>query len=171
MASKLSNAVKAAVAVGASAGVILGLFLHDAEGTRLKAYQDGAKVWTICQGHTAGVKAGDVATPQQCADFFNTDVGIAFAAVDRLVTVPMSAPQRAGVTSFCGYSIGSGACARSTFLKKLNAGDRAGACNAIMDWTYITVDKRKFDCRTPGNKLCAGLVDRREGERELCLLD
>lgn len=167
----LSNKVKAAITAGASAAVILGLFLPDVEGTRLKAYQDGAKVWTICQGHTAGVKPGDVATPAQCSEFFHSDVGAAFAAVDRLVTAPMSEPQRAGITSFCGYSIGSGNCGRSTFLKKLNAGDRKGACAAIMDWTYITVDGRKFDCRTPGNKLCAGLVERRESERELCLLD
>lgn len=171
MASKLSKAVTAAVASGASAAAILALFLNEAEGLKLRAYQDGAKIWTICRGHTSGVKPGDLASREQCDAFFQSDVGEAFAATDRLVNVPMSEPQRAGVTSFCTYNIGPDACSKSTFLRKLNAGDRRGACNAILDWVYITVNGRKYDCRTPGNERCAGIPTRREAERELCLLD
>lgn len=37
------------------------------EGTRYTAYQDVTGTWTICDGHTRGVKAGDTATLQQCA--------------------------------------------------------------------------------------------------------
>ncbi|MCH5496505.1 glycoside hydrolase family protein, partial [Salmonella enterica subsp. diarizonae serovar 16:z10:e,n,x,z15] len=49
-----------------------------------------------------------------------------------------------------------GAFAKSTLLKKLNAGDQAGACNELKRWTYA------------GGKQWKGLVTRREIEREVC---
>lgn len=168
--SNLSKAVLALVAAGASATVILSQFLGEEEGTAYQSYLDGAKVWTICKGHTQGVKANQTATPEQCEKFFKTDVGVSFAAIDRLVKVPMSEPQRAGVTSFCTYNNSPTNCASSTFLRKLNAGDTLGACDEMRRWTFITVNGQKFDCRTPGNKLCGGIPPRREKERELCRL-
>ncbi|HCD1077247.1 TPA: glycoside hydrolase family protein, partial [Proteus mirabilis] len=46
--------------------------------------------------------------------------------------------------------------ARSTLLKKLNAGDGAGACEEIKRWVYA------------GGKVWRGLVSRREVESALC---
>ena len=168
--SILSKAVLALVASGATAAVILSQFLGEEEGTKYKAYLDGAKVWTICKGHTQGVRPGQTATPADCERFFLSDIGVSFNLIDRMVKVPMSEPQRAGVTSFCTYNNSPANCASSTFLKKPNAGDRPGACNEMRRWVFITVDGQKFDCRTPGNKLCRGIPPRRERERELCLL-
>lgn len=163
--TKLSKAVLALIVAGAGSGAILSQFLDEKEGERLQAYQDGAGVWTICKGHTEGVKPGDRATVKQCADFFASDVGKSFATIDRLVKVPLTEPQRAGITSFCAYNIGPGNCARSTFLKKLNAGDLLGACNEIPKWKYVG----GVDCTKPGNKTCGGIPERRAAERELCL--
>lgn len=157
----------AAIAAGASATAILSVFLEEKEGTALRAYLDGAKVWTICKGHTSGVRPGQLATPAQCESFFASDVGIAFNAIDTLVKVPLSEPARAGITSFCAYNIGPRKCGSSTFLRKLNAGNRRGACDEIPKWAFVG----GFDCRTPGNKTCAGIPLRREQERELCLMD
>ena len=56
--SWLSGAVLALVAAGASAPTILDQLTKEREsGGRyeLKAYQDGARVWTVCDGKTAGV--------------------------------------------------------------------------------------------------------------------
>lgn len=40
--------------------------------------------------------------------------------------VPLTAPQKVGIASFCPYNIGPGKCFPSTFYRKLNAGDRKG---------------------------------------------
>lgn len=44
------------------------------EGCRLKAYKCPAGVWTIGYGHTAGVKQGDVITPQTADDYLRNDL-------------------------------------------------------------------------------------------------
>ena len=85
------------------------------------------------------------------------------------------------------YNIGSGAFCTSTLVRKLNAEDYTGACKAVLDYRYITDNKGgpgwvpykfdaagrptrwKFDCSTPGNKLCAGLWDRRLATHKQCL--
>ena len=163
--TKLSAAVIALVLGGASATAILGQFSSEKEGYTLKAYQDGANTWTICRGHTKGVHRGETATPQQCEAFFRSDIGVAFSDIDALVTVPMDGPERAAVTDFCGFNIGATKCAQSTFLRYLNAGQRVRACDEIMKWVYVGGK----DCRMAASN-CAGIVVRREQERELCLL-
>lgn len=54
-----------------------------------------------------------------------------------------------GINGFCG----------STLVKKLNRQDYIGACGEILNWYRAA----GFDCRTPGNKRCAGLwTDRKK---------
>ncbi len=50
------------------------------------------------------------------------------------MNVPLTEPQKAGIASFCPYNIGPGKCFPSTFYKRINAGDRKGACEAIRWW-------------------------------------
>lgn len=162
----LSRKVLALVASGASAVVIATQFLHEKEGDRLQAYPDAGGVYTACMGVTHGVKAGDVYTPEQCAEMDRAAVLEAAGIVNRLVKVPLTEPQRAAVISFCAYNIGPGKCADSTFLRKLNAGDRVGACAEIKRWIF---DGGK-DCRERSNN-CYGQVIRRQQETELCQLN
>lgn len=162
----LSRKVLALVASGASALAIASQFLHEREGDKLTAYRDGGGIYTACMGVTDGVKAGDRFTPEQCAKMDAAAVQTAAAEVQRMVTVPMSEPQRAAVISFCAYNIGPGKCAASTFLRKLNAGDRAGACAEIKRWIH---DGGK-DCRIRASN-CYGQVIRRQQEYELCQMN
>lgn len=162
--TNLSRKVFALVASGASALAIASQFLHEREGDKLTAYRDGGGIYTACMGVTKGVKAGDRFTPEQCAKMDSDAVQTAADEVQRMVKVPMSEPQRAAVISFCAYNIGPGKCADSTFLRKLNAGDRVGACAEIKRWIR---DGGK-DCRIRSNN-CYGQVIRREQESELCL--
>lgn len=159
----LSRKVIALITAGASASAISYQFLHEKEGMRYVAYLDGSGVWTICGGHTEGVKPGDKATPEQCEQYLREDIASAELIVKRLVKVPMTEPQRAGVISFCAYNIGQGKCQTSTFLRKLNAGDKAGACAEIRRWIF----DRGEDCRIQANN-CYGQVIRRDQEKELC---
>lgn len=163
--SKLSKAVLALVLSGAAALPIAHQFLGEKEGERYTAYRDSSGIPTICRGHTAGVKMGDVATPEDCDRYADEDEEAANAVVDRLIRVPLTEPQRAAAISFCGYNLGPTKCATSTFLRELNKGNRGKACDAILLW----YKDRGRDCNIRSNN-CYGQVVRREQERDLCLM-
>ena len=154
---------------GASATAILDQFLDEKEGSRLRAYQDAGGVWTICRGVTRvdgkPVQKGMTMTDAQCGRINHIEAEKAVNWVLRHVSVPLTAAQVAGIASFCPYNIGPGKCFSSTFYKKLNRGDKKGACQEIKRWIF---DGGK-DCRqTKGQKNgCYGQVSRREQESAL----
>ncbi|EMK7037884.1 glycoside hydrolase family protein, partial [Salmonella enterica subsp. enterica] len=86
----------------------------------------------------------------------------ALAWVNKHVHIPLTEPQKAGIASFCPYNIGPGKCFPSTFYRKLNEGDRKGACAEIRRWVY---DGGK-DCHNRKNQ-CYGQVIRRDQESAL----
>lgn len=126
------------------------------EGRSLIAYVDPVGIPTICDGHTHGVKLGDIATPGQCDAWTEQEVLKALTVVD--ASVPMSLPDgvRIALTSFV-YNVGAGAYARSTLLRKLQVGDVAGACRELLRWSYA------------GGKKLRGLERRRQAEMQICL--
>ncbi|NHB90768.1 lysozyme [Photorhabdus cinerea] len=169
MKSRLSAAVIAAILAGAGSEVILSQFLNEKEGNRLSAYQDAGGVWTICRGITrvqgAPVRRGMRLTAQQCDELNRIEAQRAIDWVKRHVQVPLTEPQIAGIASFCPYNIGPGKCFSSTFYRKLNAGDKKGACAEIKRWIF---DGGK-DCRKTQGQAngCYGQVERRVQEAEL----
>lgn len=151
--------------IAALAGVAIGAiapFVASWEGTKRVAYQDGGGVWTICTGHTKGVKAGDAATAAQCRKWLEEDLSEAADAVASCVNFPMPSNQWMAWTSFT-FNVGRSAFCRSTAARKINQGDLEGACNELPRWVYVG-DK---DCRIEGNN-CFGLVKRRMAEYNLC---
>ncbi|EFI6182231.1 glycoside hydrolase family protein, partial [Escherichia coli] len=131
----LSAAVLALIGAGASAPQILDQFLDEKEGNHTMAYRDGSGIWTICRGAT--VVDGKTVFPnmklskEKCDQVNAIERDKALAWVERNIKVPLTEPQKAGIASFCPYNIGPGKCFPSTFYKRLNAGDRKGACEAI----------------------------------------
>src|SRR4051812_33098048 len=81
---------------------------------------------TICYGHQNGVKLGDRATDDECLHFLVPELNEALGGVDRMVKTPISQQERAAYGSLV-YNVGVGNFARSTMLRKVNAGDRRGA--------------------------------------------
>lgn len=75
-------------------------------------------------------------------------------AVNRYVKVPLNQNQFDALVDFA-YNAGAKNLLTSTLLKKLNAGDYAGASKEISKWVY------------GGGKKLNGLVKRREAERQL----
>ncbi len=136
--NKLSAAVVGLILAGASAPVILDQFLDEKEGNSLTAYRDGGGLWTICRGATMvdgkPVVQGMQLSAEKCAQVNAIERDKALAWVDRNIKVPLTEPQKAGIASFCPYNIGPGKCFPSTFYKRINAGDRKGACEAIRWW-------------------------------------
>ncbi|WP_334473905.1 lysozyme [Arsenophonus sp. PmNCSU2021_1] len=78
--------------------------------------------------------------------------------VDPLIKVNINTLTQAALYSFV-YNVGIGNFRRSTLLKKLNAGDRQGACDEMKRWVYDEGIKQK------------GLMTRREIESVICYGD
>ncbi|EAT2219132.1 lysozyme [Salmonella enterica] len=151
--------IKMLLAGGASAVAIAAAMLgsHDGlEGRRYVPYRDVAGVLTICDGHTGkDIIPGRRYNDAECDALLNKDLAQVAARIDPLIKVSIPNSERAALYSFA-YNVGTGAFAKSTLLKKLNAGDHAGACNELKRWTYA------------GGKQWKGLMTRREIEREVC---
>lgn len=129
------------------------------EGLRLEAYQDVANVWTIGYGHTGPeVKAGQKISALEAEALLRKDVAGAVACVNRGVTAAITQNQFDAMVDFC-FNLGCRNFSQSTLLKKLNAGDVAGAATQFLLWVNA------------GGKKVEGLVRRREAERELFLSD
>jgi lysozyme len=125
------------------------------DGDHFKAYKCPAGVLTIGHGHTnhhgAKFDATSRWTRTKCDEVFAEDMVGFEKAVRRLVTVPLTAHQYDSLVSFC-YNCGEGNLAKSTLLKKVNAGDHAGAAQEFHKWNK------------GGGKVLAGLTRRRASE-------
>ncbi|MBG6248379.1 MULTISPECIES: lysozyme [Symbiopectobacterium] len=165
-ASKLSAAMLALIAAGATAHVMMAQFQTEKESVRMNAYPDGGGIWTICGGVTwvdgKPVVKGMKLTTEQCSKIDAIEQQKALDWVDRNVKVPLTETQKVGIASFCPWNIGPGNSFPSTFYRKLNAGDLMGACKEIKRWIW---DGGK-DCRIRSNN-CYGQIERRDQESEL----
>ncbi|WP_193092408.1 lysozyme [Halomonas colorata] len=150
--------LKSRIAIGATAGAlsIATAVVSYYEGYKPTTYRDPVGIPTICYGHTATARMGQTLSQEECTALLEADLGDAFTAVDRRAQVELPPPTQAALASFV-YNVGEGAFARSTLLRKLNAGDLRGACNELSRWVYA------------GGRKLNGLVKRRATERELCL--
>ena len=124
------------------------------EGLVLKAYPDpgsGGDPWTIGYGHTVGVTPGMVCTQAQADAWLSWDAANCARAIEKLVKVPLTQAQFDALVSLI-FNIGEGAFARSTLLRRLNAGAYADVPAQFKRW-----DKA-------GGKVMKGLVRRRAAE-------
>ncbi|GJD76925.1 lysozyme [Methylobacterium gregans] len=108
------------------------------EGRRLAAYRDSVGVWTIGIGHTSSagpprVVPGLTITAAESDALFARDVEAYVAAVREGLTGAVGQHAFDALVSVC-FNIGPAAFARSTFLKRLNAGDLPGARAALLWW-------------------------------------
>jgi len=123
-------------------------------------YQDPVGIWTIGYGSTrdkSGVPVTAATPPitQAAAKaLVERDLRVSFEEITRDVQVPLSDNQRAALADFI-YNLGSGNFRSSTLLRKLNAGDYAGAAPEFDKWDHA------------GGKELAGLLRRREAETKL----
>ena len=133
-------------------------FLQEFESCELVAYH-GAKDHTglcTCGWGSTGpdVTKGTVWTQEYADKRFADDLRKFGAGVDKLVTVPLSANQKAALVSFA-YNCGLHNLEESTLLRKLNAGDYAGCRREFLKWDMSN------------GVHVAGLLRRRKAEQEL----
>ncbi len=136
------------------------------EGFVGKWYPDPAHGWkvpTCCYGHTDAAGAPKFAdtkdrqfTVAEGREILADDLEPVVRAVRSRVKVPLNDNQIGALVSFT-FNLGSGNFSKSTLLKKVNAGDFAGAANEFLKWNKAA------------GKVLKGLTRRREAERTLFL--
>lgn len=129
------------------------------EGLGLAAYRCPAGIWTVGYGHTTAagpptVTAGMSITREEADAILARDLKRFEDGVLRLVTVPLAQHEFDALVSFA-FNVGEGALGRSTLLRKLNAGDRAGAAAQFAAWNKA------------GGRALPGLTRRRAEERAM----
>ncbi|MHA3425247.1 lysozyme [Yersinia enterocolitica] len=159
MSSPLMKKIYGVVAGGAMAIAIALVGGSDGlEGREYMPYRDVVGVLTVCDGHTGkDIIPSKRYSDAECDALLHQDLIPVFAAIDRIVNVPMPDFRKAALASF-GYNVGITAMTNSTMVRKLNRGDTSGACDELRRWIKA------------GGKVWKGLVNRREVERELCLM-
>jgi lysozyme len=134
--------------------------LRQYEGCKLKAYPDpgtGGEPWTIGWGSTGpDIKRGLVWTQQKCDERLLLDLQRFEAGVEAIAPDGLSSNEFSALVVL-GYNIGLGALRNSTLMRKLKAGDRAGAAEEFLRWNKS------------GARTLLGLTRRRIAERELFL--
>jgi lysozyme len=133
-------------------------------------YLDPVGIWTIGWGHA--ISAGGAylrgksnrkaamdlypggITLEQAETLLRGDLLDTCRDVEAAVDIPLTDNQFAALVSFT-FNLGAGNLAKSTLLKKLNAGDYASAAAEFAKWNKA------------GGKVLAGLVKRRAAEAEL----
>lgn len=155
----MSKARTAITALALSAAGLAGIMQY--EGYRSAAYIPvPGDVPTIGHGTTryengAPVQMGDRVTPERAQVLLRNDASKFERAVKRCAPVPMYPYEYDAFVSLA-YNIGESAFCKSTLVRKLNAGDYAGACREIEKWVYFK------------GKTLPGLVKRRADERARC---
>ena len=134
-------------------------FLKRLETFSPRAYYD-VKGWSIGYGHFMGAKTMDNITQAQADTLLATDTVWVSAALSKYVKVPLTQNQHDALFSFI-YNVGATNFANSTLLKKLNAGDYAGAAAQFSVWNKIRKDGAFV--------VASALVDRRSQEKDLFL--
>jgi len=125
------------------------------EGCKLEAYPDAGKppVWTIGWGHTGpDVTPGLRITQERADQLLARDLAIFESAVTYAVRVPLKQCQFDALVAFAFNVRGWRG---STLIKKLNAGDLAGAAEEFPCWCHA------------GGEVLEGLVLRRAAEQRL----
>lgn len=135
--------------------------IKEFEGCKLTAYQDSVGVWTIGYGWTQPVdgkpiRAGMTIKQETAERLLKTGLVSYESDVSRLVKVGLNQGKFDALVSFT-YNLGARSLSTSTLLRKLNAGDYAGAADEFLRWNKA------------GGKVLNGLTRRREAERDLFL--
>jgi lysozyme len=155
----------AIAALSLSAAAFAGILTR--EGFSPQAYPDptrGESLPTLGFGSTSGVRMGDTITPVAAINRSLREVTEFEGAIKRCVTVPLYQAEYDAYLSLA-HNIGPGAFCGSTVVKRLNAEDYRGACEAILLFKY----SNGHDCSRPGNRICPGLWADRQRVYQQCM--
>jgi lysozyme len=129
---------------------------------------------TYCYGQTdefGRVKAGTRFTKAECDQKLAESLPHYLALIEPCITVPLPTKTTAALLD-AAYNAGPGAVCNSSMLRKMNAGDLRGGCDAFKGW-YVRsdgVERNGLIARRSGVLDKRGKrIDSRKSERDLCL--
>ena len=134
------------------------MHLKNREGVRAKAYLDSVGILTIGVGHTsmAGppkVRRGMILSDHEIDEVLAHDLVRYEDAVERaLKGIKLKQYEFDALVSLC-FNIGEGNFAKSSVVKLIKAGNKAGAADKFLLW------------KKAGGRVVLGLVNRRKSER------
>lgn len=108
--------------------------------------------WTLGWGHTRGVHEGMVCTQEQADQWEIEDTQVCVDWINAHVAIQLTQHEFDALVDFA-FNLGCENLHQSTLLKKLNAGDHAGAAEEFEKWQYA------------GGVKMAGLLRRRLAEK------
>lgn len=104
------------------------------------------------------VRMGDLLTAEEADRQFAVGLRVQYWQPYRAcLTADRLAPETDAAMTSLTWNIGTGGMCRSTAMRRLNAGDVAGACEALTWWNRA------------GNRVVRGLQNRRADEYQLCM--
>jgi lysozyme len=125
----------------------------------LRAYLDIVGIATACDGITKNIRMGQTFTEAECTAMLERELIVHAEGVMKC-TPGLRGPgrdwQRFAAVSFT-YNVGIGAACRSSVVRRFNAGNYRGGCDALLMWNKA------------GGKVVRGLTLRRQRERAACL--
>lgn len=150
-------------------------------------YKDIVGIDTACWGQTGRdmdgnkLSTGTVYTPEYCEKWYIKELSAYNKQMKKNVKVPLSGNEEVAYTSFI-YNVGAANWNSSTLLKKLNSGDREGACRQLLIWNKATFSKKGADSQIKSGQTCTpstkqkgkysctvkGLTNRRTEEYKVC---
>lgn len=175
------------VAVGAlafSLAGFVGLVAHE-------SYTDKAIIPTKNDRPTVGfgntfredgspVQMGDTITPPKAIARSAAHIAKDEAGLKQCVTGPLNQVEY-DVLVDQSYQYGVKVTCASPMVREINAGNYKAACDAYLNYRYLTTrnptpgweefapGRWRFDCSTPGNKICAGVWKRSLERQAKCL--
>lgn len=126
------------------------------EGREYEAYRDVVGILTICDGDTANVKPGQVATDAECDERLERQLIAHAEPVMACVPQLKGRPYQTAASVSLAYNIGPRAFCRSTIANHFRAGRWKEGCDGFLAWRFA------------GGREVAGLANRRREERALC---
>lgn len=139
--------------------------LTQLEGSRLKAYKDGAGVWTIAVGVTRypdgrAVRQGDIITQAQADEYTTYAVSLFERVVNKVITRDLTQNQFDALVIFV-YNIGGTAFIAGTVDEKINAGNMI---DAVQTWSKYNKVRNAVTGKLEADN---GLDNRRRAEINL----
>ena len=110
------------------------------------------------------VQMGDTTTPVKALQRTLTYVQKQDSQIRKCVTAPLHQAEYDIMADF-GYQYGINALCKSSMVKKVNAGDYVGACEAYLQYRFVA----GYDCSTPGNRRCMGVWTRQQERYKACM--
>ena len=144
--------------VGTAAAIALAanVLIYPSEGERHTVYRDVVGMLTVCVGETHNIQIGHVYSHAECMNMLDGRLAEFDKGVRDCTRDDMPTEVEAAALSLA-YNIGLGGFCKSTFARKVKAGDYDGACNSLMLYDRA------------GGREIAGLKNRRARERKVCV--